>query len=213
MHNWIIYDFFLVSTSRKPNIKNTKNSHHISKKAECGGEKQNQRTRLKPQYQCSHQIPVYIKPSESPGTELCSMQRTGPGCVFSFEVTKQLSPVNLSEYVYAPTPNDMFRFKDWNNTFVIARSSHNFLNFYIDTSSQHEKKVYNQTQRHESSVGHSFLEKGDGIKLEKNSIHFRGFLLYLKNERVIDLQTQNTTICNYCGRLVPPFVVLSLKCA
>lgn len=194
---------FLVSTSRKPNIKNTKNSHHISKKAECGGEKQNQRTRLKPQYQCSHQIPVYIKPSESSGTELCSVQKTGPGCVFSFEASKLLTPVNLSEYVYAPTPNDMFRFKDWNNTFVIARSSHNFLNFYIDTSSQHEKKVYNQTQRRESSVGYSFLEKGDGIKLEKNSIHFRGFLLYLKNERVIDLQTQNTTICNYCGRLVP----------
>lgn len=106
----------------------------------------------------------------------------------------------------------MFRFKDWNNTFVIARSSHNFLNFYIDTSSQHEKKVYNQTQRHESSVGYSFLEKGDGIKLEKNSIHFRGFLLYLKNERVIDLQTQNTTICNYCGRLVP-LLWSSLKCA
>lgn len=140
------------------------------------------------------------------------MQRTGPGCVFSFEVTKQLTPVNLSEYVYAPTPNDMFRFKDWNNTFVIARSSHNFLNFYIDTSSQHEKKVSNQTQRHESSVGYSFLEKGDGIKLEKNSIHFRGFLLYLKNERVIDLQTQNTTICNYCGRLVP-LSWSSLKCA
>lgn len=204
--------FFLESTSRKPNIKNTKNSHHISKKAECGGEKQNQRTRLKPQYQCSHQIPVYIKPSESPGTELCSMQRTGPGCVFSFEASTLLTPVNLSEYVYAPTPNDMFRFKDWNNTFVIARSSHNFLNFYIDTSSQHEKKVCNQTQRHESSVGYSFLEKGDGIKLEKNSIHFRGFLLYLKNERVIDLQTQNTTICNYCGRLVP-LLWSSLKCA
>lgn len=196
-----------VRTSREPNIENTKKAHHFPEKAECEGETY-KRTRLKlqkrinnAQHQCSHEIPVYIKL----GIELCSMQRTQPDRVSNFGLSKLLTPDNVSKYVYAPTSNDMFKCKDWNNGFVTEQSPQNVLNDYIDASSQHEKKVYQQIQLHEGSEDYFFLENGDAIKLEKDLIHFRGFLLYLKikqNERMTDLQIQNKATCMYCGRLI-----------
>lgn len=200
-----------VRTSREPNIENTNKAHPFPEKAECEGETY-KRTRLKSQkrinkaqHQCSHEIPVYIKPSESSGIELCSMQRTQPDRVLNFGLSKLLTPDNVSKYVYAPTSNDLFKYKDWNNGFVTEQSPQNVLNDYIDASSQHEKKVSQQKQLHEGSEDYFFLENGDSIKLEKDLIHFYGFLLYLKikqNERMTDLQIQNKATCINCGRSV-----------
>lgn len=205
---------FPVSTVK---TENTTKAHHFSEKAECEGETYN-RTSLqypkrnnKAQHQCSHEIPVYIKPSESPGIELCSMQRTQPVCVFNSRFLKLLTPDNVCEYVYALTSNDIFKCKDWNSGLVIAQSRQNFLNNYIDASGQHEKKNFQHIQLYEGSADILFLENRDAIKLEKDLIHFRGFALYLKmkqNERMIDLQIQNKATCMYCGHLLTPFVKL-----